>query len=37
MVFYKINLELTNIETNEKVWIGDKQIKKVVGQAKLKF
>jgi penicillin-binding protein activator len=36
VVFYKVNLELINIETNEKVWIGDKQIKKVVGQAKYK-
>ncbi len=30
VVFYQTNLELTNIETNEKVWIGDKKIKKVV-------
>ncbi len=30
VVFYKINLELTNIETNEIVWIGDKEIKKLV-------
>ena len=29
-VAYQINLELTNLETNEKVWIGDKKIKKVV-------
>ncbi len=29
-VAYQINLELTNLETNEKVWIGQKQIKKVV-------
>jgi uncharacterized protein (TIGR02722 family) len=29
-VAYQINLELTNIETNEKVWIGQKQIKKLV-------
>lgn len=29
-VAYKINLELTNLETNEKVWIGDKEIKKLV-------
>jgi penicillin-binding protein activator len=36
VVFYKVNLELINIETSEKVWIGDKQIKKVVGQAKYK-
>ncbi len=30
VVNYKINLELTNIETNEIVWIGDKEIKKVI-------
>lgn len=30
VVFYQTDLELTNIETNEKVWIGDKKIKKVV-------
>jgi PBP1b-binding outer membrane lipoprotein LpoB len=29
-VAYQINLELTNLETNEKVWIGQKQIKKLV-------
>lgn len=30
VVFYKINLELTNIQTNEIVWIGDKELKKTV-------
>ncbi len=30
VVYYQIDLELTNIETNEKVWIGDKKIKKAV-------
>ncbi|MDZ4669172.1 MAG: penicillin-binding protein activator LpoB [bacterium] len=29
-VKYQINLELTNLETNEKVWIGDKEIKKFI-------
>lgn len=29
-VYYQIDLELTNIETNEKVWIGTKKIKKSV-------
>lgn len=29
-VTYQINLELTNIETNEVVWIGDKKISKYV-------
>lgn len=28
--FYQINLELTDIETNEIVWIGDKKIKKYI-------
>jgi uncharacterized protein (TIGR02722 family) len=29
-VFYKVNLELTDMETNEIVWIGDKEIKKII-------
>lgn len=29
-IFYKINLELSDLETNEKVWIGDKEIKKLI-------
>jgi len=37
VVFYKINLELTNIQTNEKVWIGDKQIKKVIEKNSAKW
>jgi len=28
--FYQVNLELTDIETNEIVWIGDKKIKKYI-------
>ena len=30
IVYYQVNLELTNIETNEMVWIGEKKIKKYV-------
>ncbi|QTD36790.1 penicillin-binding protein activator LpoB [Polaribacter batillariae] len=30
VVYYQIDLELTNIQTNEKVWIGDKKIKKYI-------
>ncbi|NOQ72338.1 MAG: penicillin-binding protein activator LpoB [Crocinitomix sp.] len=30
VVFYQIDLELTNMQTNEIVWIGDKKIKKFV-------
>ena len=30
VTYYQIDLELTNLQTNEKVWIGDKKIKKFV-------
>ncbi len=30
VVNYKVNLELINLETTEKVWIGDKEIKKYI-------
>lgn len=30
---YLVNMELVNVETNEKVWIGEKSIRKVVDQA----
>ncbi|WP_010182567.1 penicillin-binding protein activator LpoB [Aquimarina agarilytica] len=30
VVYYQIDLELTHMQTNEKVWIGDKKIKKFV-------
>jgi len=30
VVYYQVDLELTNIQTNEVVWIGDKKIKKTV-------
>ena len=30
LVFYQVDLELTDIETNEKVWIGTKKIKKII-------
>jgi len=33
-VLYKVTLELINIETNEKVWIGTKEIKKLIEQRK---
>jgi len=35
--FYQVNLELINIETNRKVWIGDKKIKKLVDKNKFKL
>ena len=37
VVFYQVDLELVNIESNEKVWIASKKIKKVVEQAKHKW
>lgn len=37
IVFYQTNLTLTNIESNEKVWIGQKEIKKFVGRKKFKM
>lgn len=30
VIFYQVDMELTNVETNEKVWIGDKKIKKLI-------
>ncbi|MPQ46713.1 penicillin-binding protein activator LpoB [Marinifilum sp. N1E240] len=30
--YYQLNLELTNLETNELVWLGDKKIKKYVNR-----
>lgn len=30
VVYYQIDLELTNLETDEVVWMGDKKIKKQV-------
>jgi len=35
--YYQVNLELVNIETNKKVWIGEKKIKKLVEQSGSKF
>lgn len=35
-VYYQVNLELINIETNKKSWIGDKKIKKVISRSKWK-
>jgi len=30
VVFYQVDIELTDLETNEIVWMGDKKIKKVI-------
>ena len=37
VVFYQTNLELISVETNEKVWIGENKIKKLIDRAKTKF
>ena len=37
VVFYQTNMELVEIESNRKVWIGEKKIKKFVERAKTKF
>ena len=35
--FYQVELELINLESNEKVWIGQKKIKKVVKQSRYRL
>lgn len=35
--FYQVELELINLESNEKVWIGQKKIKKVVKQSRYRM
>jgi hypothetical protein len=37
VIFYQVNLELVDIETNEKVWIGEKKIKKYIKRSFLGF
>jgi uncharacterized protein (TIGR02722 family) len=37
VVYYQTNLELIEIESHRKVWIGEKKIKKFVERAKVKF
>lgn len=36
VIFYQVNLELMDMETNRKVWIGDKKIKKFVKRHRFK-
>ncbi|MEN7972357.1 MAG: penicillin-binding protein activator LpoB [Verrucomicrobiota bacterium] len=35
--FYQVDLELIHLETNEKVWIGSKKIKKLVKKSRFKL
>lgn len=37
VVFYQVDMELVNLESSEKVWIGSKKIKKLVSQDKYKW
>ena len=36
-IFYKVNLELIELESNTKAWIGDKEIKKIIEQNRHKW
>ncbi len=36
VMFYQINLELIHIETNKKVWIGEKKIKKFIKKSRFR-
>jgi uncharacterized protein (TIGR02722 family) len=37
VIYYQINMELVDIESNQKVWIGEKKIKKYVERATTQF
>ncbi len=37
VIFYQVDLELVNLETNEKVWIGTKKIKKYITRGAVKL
>jgi uncharacterized protein (TIGR02722 family) len=37
LIIYQVDLELVNVETNAKVWLGNKKIKKFVEQDKYKW
>jgi hypothetical protein len=35
-IFYQVNLELIHIQSNEKCWIGNTEIKKIITKSKVK-
>ncbi len=35
--FYQVDLELVNMETNERVWIGNKEIRKLITRSRTRF
>lgn len=37
VIFYQIDLELTDLQSHKKVWIGDKKIKKYISKANVKM
>jgi penicillin-binding protein activator len=37
VIFYQTNLELVSVATNQKVWIGENKIKKLIDRSKTKF
>ncbi len=37
VMFYQVNLEMIHLETNEKVWMGDKKIKKYIKKSSKKW
>ncbi|MEJ2663819.1 MAG: penicillin-binding protein activator LpoB [Spirochaetia bacterium] len=37
VVYYQVNMELVNLETTEKVWIGEKKIKKYIERSGVKW
>jgi hypothetical protein len=37
VVYYQVTLEMIDLETNVKVWFGDKKIKKLVERRRLGF
>lgn len=37
VIFYQVDLELTDLQTHKKVWIGDKKIKKYISKANVKM
>jgi uncharacterized protein (TIGR02722 family) len=37
VVYYQVNMELVNLETTEKVWIGEKKIKKYIEKSGVKW
>jgi hypothetical protein len=37
VIYYQIDLELTDIQSHRKVWVGDKKIKKFVSKDSVKM